>query len=69
MVFDQYSSPTNAIFLAKNIIDLISKRKIYKVKSKEIFHFSDLGCSKYDFVSELNKISYNRSNIEPVSIK
>lgn len=68
VISDQYSSPTNADFLAKNIIKLIVKRKILKVKSKEIFHLSDLGhCSKYDFVSELNNILYNRSNIKPIS--
>lgn len=69
MAFNQLSSPTNADLLAKNIIDLLKTRKVTNVESNEIFHYSDSGyCSKYDFVMYLNKLTFNRSNINPISI-
>lgn len=68
MVVDQYSSPTNADALAMNIAHLIKTRRILSIKSNEIFHFSDTGyCSKYDFVMKLNKFTFNRKNISPIS--
>ncbi len=61
IVADQIGTPTNAMDLARAIIEIISKYKNNKTWLPGIYHFSNEGvCSWYDFalqIMELAKIS------------
>lgn len=65
VVSDQIGTPTNAVDLAKAILEIISNTK--QVANYGIYNFSNEGqCSWYDFAKEIFKINNVNINVNPI---
>ena len=63
VVSDQIGSPTNAIDLAKVILDILSKENL----TYGIFHYSNEGeCSWFEFAQKIKEYSHSSIQINPV---
>ena len=69
IVSDQIGSPTNAVDLAKAIMQIIAKTQILEPKSQYgIYNFSNEGkCSWYDFAVEIFRINKVVINVNPIA--
>ena len=67
VVSDQFGSPTNAMDLARFIIDIIEDDKFHK----GIYHYTNEGiCSWYDFAKEIATLTGNKTcNVNPCNSK
>tara|TARA_B100001939_G_scaffold347390_1_gene368874 strand:+ start:1352 stop:2215 length:864 start_codon:yes stop_codon:yes gene_type:complete len=67
VVEDEVGSPTNALDLAKIILEIIPRLSNLKT---EIFHFSNLGfCSRYEFAKKIKEIINSKCIVSPTKQK